>query len=125
MQKLKCLALAFLIIVMTFFYSCDLFTESNPMHDFSISEEDAEYEYSSYSYDYDVYVYGIIKNISTKNYSSISIEYAIYDVDGLLLGHATDYIYDLPSGEACRFEAVLYGVNYEPDSYKLTKISAY
>lgn len=123
MQKIKRFTLSLLIIITTFLSSCDLFAQSNPMDDFTITEVEAEYEYNDYSYDYDVYVYGIIKNISSKDYSSVSIEYAIYDVDGLLLGHATDYIFNLPSGEACRFEAVLYGVNYEPDSYKLSKIN--
>lgn len=64
--------------------------------------------YSSYL-GYSAEVYGVIKNITNKELSYVSVEFVIYDASGNNLGTAWTNIANFSSGDTWRFTAVLLG----------------
>jgi hypothetical protein len=53
----------------------------------------------------------------------VSIKINIYDKDDILLGNASDYITDLPSGEKWKFKAVVFEDGFQ--KYRVVDISGY
>ena len=82
-------------------------------------------EYLEYLECYDAKIVGIAKNISGKDLSYVSVNFSIYDANGILLGSAYANMNNLSAGESWRFEATSLDYPSEkPVSFKLKEISS-
>lgn len=72
------------------------------------------------------YVVGIFNNNTKKTYYGISLEFAIYDLDGNILGNAITYIEKINANESWKFKANYVNVDAtDAVSYKLVDVSYY
>ena len=95
------------------------------LDNFQVTNTKMTYEYNSYTDDYDVKITGKAKNISEKDFSSVSIEFTVYDAEGNSIGICDDYISGLSAGDTWSFEATLIWCEIEPASFKLFDISCF
>lgn len=65
---------------------------------------------------------GIIKNIGTKEFDSVSIRFKLYK-DGMCIGSANDYVSYFEPGEEYQFDAYVSSED-DFDEFKLAEISA-
>ena len=89
---------------------------------FQLSNVEMTKEYSEYL-GWDCEITGMIKNVSGKNYDYISVEFGIYDANGLKIGSAYDNLSGLTKDETWSFKATSYFSDSEPISYKLVEIT--
>lgn len=75
---------------------------------------------------YSASIKGSAKNVTKRDFSYASIEYAVYDENGNNLGTAIDNINNLLSGDTWSFEATLLSFpSTRPLTYKLIDIKAF
>jgi tetratricopeptide (TPR) repeat protein len=81
----------------------------------------AAVEVTSFDYEVDefgdLYVYGEITNVATKDISSITIDYSVYDLEGTLLNESSTTVYPfyVVRGEQGAFEDVVFYLFQEVD----------
>lgn len=105
---------------------CGVFVFSEETkEELSISNAQLSVEYNEYL-GYSAKITGVAKNVTNRDFSYASIEYAIYDANGNNLGTALDNINNLLSGDTWRFEANLFSFpSSKPVSFKLIEITAW
>lgn len=75
---------------------------------------------------YSVSITGTAKNVTKRDFSYASVEFAVYDEAGNNLGTALDNINNLLDGDTWQFDATLFGFpSTRPVTYKLIEISTY
>lgn len=86
-----------------------------------ITDTQMTIDYHEYTGNYYCEITGKAKNVSGKDLSYVSIDFSIYDEEGINLGTATDLIQNLAADETYRFTAILYSASAEPKTFKLVK----
>ena len=130
----------FLSIMMAFFFAISLsacFTTSDDSETNSgkggstssryefIGELDMTVDYESYL-GYSVKIRGKLKNTSKKEFSYVSVTFAIYDEEGNQMETALDNMNYLQPGEIWSFEANMIGwTDEQPMSCKLVDVKAF
>ena len=72
------------------------------------------------------YVEGVLTNNTKRIYHSISIEFAVYDLEGNILGYARSYLEKIGSGESWKFKSAYSEIDAtDVVSYKLINVSYY
>lgn len=75
---------------------------------------------------YSAKVVGVAKNVTSRNFSYVSLEFSVYDSSGNNIGTAWANINNLSAGDTWRYEATLIGFSdTKPISIKLIDITAY
>lgn len=87
-----------------------------------IGDLDMSVNYNSYL-GYDVHIKGKLKNISSKEFSYVSVTFALYDKDGNQIETAFDNINYLQPGSTWNFDATMFGwIDIRPKSCKLVNV---
>ena len=82
-------------------------------------------DYDSYL-GYSVEITGKLKNTTNKEFSYVSVTFALYDADGNQIETALDNMNYLQAGATWSFKATVIGwTDVEPKSYKLVEVSAF
>lgn len=90
-----------------------------------VGEFDMEIDYNSYL-GYGVEIKGKLKNISSREFTYVSVTFAIFDENGNQLETALDTMNHLQAGETWQFNATMLGfTDSYPESYKLVEVNAY
>lgn len=90
-----------------------------------VGEVDMAVDYNSYL-GYSVNIKGVLKNTTGKEFSYVSVTFAIYDKDGNQIGTALDNMNYLQPGSTWSFDAIMLGwTEDQPESYKLIKVDAW
>lgn len=114
------IAISVVFAIIAIFIGLGVSEESS--QSFEISGVEITKEYNEYL-GWDCEITGMIKNVSGRNYDYISVEYGIYDSNGLKIGSAYDNLSGLAKGETWRFKATSYFSDAEPITYKLIEIT--
>ena len=82
-------------------------------------------DYDSYL-GYSVEITGKLKNTTKKEFSYVSVTFALYDAEGSQIETALDNMNYLQAGAVWSFKATVIGwTDEEPKSYKLVEVSAF
>lgn len=99
--------------------------DNAPKEKLSITNVEIVTEYNEYL-GYSAKITGIAKNITKKDFSYVSVEFAVYDASGNNLGTAIDNVNNILAGDTWRFEATLFEFpSTEPVSFKLIEVTAW
>lgn len=87
-------------------------------------------DYNGYAGDYNIgyYIEGYVQNNTDKEYSYVSIEFNLYDADGVLIGTAMDNVNNLEANGKWKFKASSLTTSEETASiasYKLKEITGW
>ena len=90
-----------------------------------VGEIDMSVDYNSY-FGYSVEIKGKLKNTSRREFSYVSVSFAIYDENGNQLETALDNMNYFQSGSTWAFNAQMIGwTEVEPKSCKLVEVNAW
>lgn len=88
----------------------------------SLSDTHLSVDYNDYL-GYSATVSGILTNTTNQDFSYVSIEFTIYDVNGYNIGTALANLNNLRAGDSWKFEAMLFNFsNSKPVEYEVADI---
>ena len=123
MKKFLCITLCLLFLGLTACFNTESETSSSK-YEF-VGKVDMQVDYDSYL-GYSVEIKGKLKNTSSREFSYVSVTFAIYDEDGNQLETALDNMNYLQPGETWQFSASLIGwTEIQPKSCKLVDVKAW
>ena len=100
-------------------------TDSNSSRYELVGELNMSVDYNSY-FGYSVSIKGKLKNISSKEFTYVSVTFAIYDKDGNQIETALDNMNYLQSGSTWTFDATMLGwTDVQPKSCKLVNVQVW
>ncbi len=128
MRKIVSLIMCFLCIgAVSAFSSCELtdYDDTSSSQYQILEGVDMQVDYDSYL-GYSVEISGQLKNVSRKEFSYVSVTYAVYGASGEQLETAMDNTNYLQAGATWRFKATMFGwVDEKPTSCKIVDVTVW
>lgn len=117
----KIFLLAIFLFLLTGCSMDDIESELKNENDFSLSEDRGYADKYNISY----YIEGVVKNLTSKEYSYVQIEFNTYDNDGNVIGSCLDNINNFDANGTWKIKAICSGEPSKIKSYKLKGFSAW
>ena len=118
------MAMLFLVGLSGCFSSTNSNSSTSTRYEF-VGEIDMDVDYSSYL-GYSVEIKGKMKNTTKKEFSYVSVTFAIYDAEGNQIETAMDNMNYLQPGGVWSFTATMFGwTEVQPTSCKLVEVDAW